>query len=473
MFAEFWAILFDWGAIDTWIVLTAALASMACALPGNFLVLRRQSMMGDAISHTVLPGIVIAFLLTHHLLQSGVIDDSSRGTTMHLAMFIGAIIFGILTALLTEWVQKLGRVESTAALGVVFLSLYAVGLLLIRRAADNVHIDPDCVLYGMVETAWMDTIGESSVPRMAVVNGSVLLVNAILVVLFYKELKISAFDPGLATTVGVNASAMHYGLMCVTAITLVASFESVGNILVIAMLIVPAATAYLLSDRLSHMIVISLVVAAASALFGHVAAMTLPPIFFRRIGFTTVTSASTPGMMAAVAGLFFIAALLAGPRHGLLSKLLQRFSLRLRIVREDVLGFLYRREESQQSGNEPVVISRKRISESLHHAGWILSTLAIRQLLQRERILMTPEGYRLTESGRRTAQKLVRSHRLWESYMARHFDLPEDHLHETAARVEHFIDVDLRETLASELEGLEIDPHGREIPPAVDEPTAD
>ena len=140
-----------WAWIDTWIVVTGALAAMACALPGCFLLLRRQSMMGDAISHTSLLGIVAAFFTSHWLVKVGVISASTEPSIRHAAMCLGAVIVGVLSAWLAEALQKLGNVESSAALGVVFTSLFALGLLLIRAIADDVHIDPDCVLYGTIE----------------------------------------------------------------------------------------------------------------------------------------------------------------------------------------------------------------------------------------------------------------------------------------------------------------------------------
>ena len=232
-----------------------ALAAMACALPGCFLLLRRQSLMGDAISHTSLLGIVAAFFVSHWLVETKIISPATELSVRHMAMCLGAVLVGVLSAWLTESLQKLGNVESSAALGVVFTSLFALGLLLIRAVADDVHIDPDCVLYGAIEMAPLETIGKSGVPRAVVVNGVVLVINLLLTILLFKELRLSAFDPALATTQGIPANVMHYGLMGVTAMTLVAAFESVGSILVIAMLIIPPATAYLLTDRLPRMIV--------------------------------------------------------------------------------------------------------------------------------------------------------------------------------------------------------------------------
>ena len=487
MFSEIQQILSQWEPSDTWIVITAALAAMACALPGTFLVLRRQSMMGDALTHTVLPGIVAAFLFAHWLKVSGWIG-SARDTgghteafdsTSYAAMFLGALVIGVLTALLTEWVQKLGRVESSAALGVVYTTLFAIGLLMIRIAADSVHIDPDCVLYGNIETVFVfpaqDELSQSSlfhrilgdiqglrdIPRPALVSGLCLAVNAVLLIVFFKELRITAFDPALATSLGINSHVMHYALMAVTAATAVASFESVGNILVLAMLIVPPATAHLVTDRLPALILAGLVVAAMSAALGHVSALTLPPLIFGRLGFDTVDDASTSGMMAVACGFLFLMALLFGPRHGIVNKVAQNRLLGLRIACEDILGMLYRFEEQITAEDK---ISAGDLAVGCRGAAPGLARFAVLWLRLNRKIALDDESYRLTQTGRAAAKRLVRSHRLWESYVAKHFNLPDDHLHESAARVEHFLDAELMDQLAAELDAPNQDPHGRTIP---------
>lgn len=462
-FHELVAPLAEWGSLDTWIVVTGALAAMACALPGNFLVLRQQSMMGDALSHTALPGIAIAFLATHALRTAGLIGWEPYSAAWHAAMFAGAVVLGILTAVFTEAIQKLGHVESSAALGVVFTTLFALGLILIRLAADRVHLDADCVLYGSIETVVMDTCGTSRIPRAAVVNGAMLVVNLGLVVLCFKELRVAAFDANLATTLGIDATKMHYALMAVTAATLVAAFESVGSILVIAMLIVPAATAYLLTDRLSSMIVWSLGIAAASAIVGHVAAITLPAAIFKRLGFDTVVDASTAGMTAVAGGMLFVLALVISPKQGLLVRAVRQNLLGLRVACEDVLGLLYRLDEMQLGGSSGTV--RKLLGERRGGAA-LVQRLALYKLAREGKIATEAAGYRLTEAGRRAAEELVRSHRLWETYLERHFnDLSGAKLHRSAHAMEHFIGPDLREELAVELDRPATDPHGKNIPP--------
>ena len=436
----------DWTFIDTWIVVAGALAGMSCALIGNFLVLRRLSMMGDAISHAVLPGLAVAFLITQS--RSGV------------AMFIGAAVVGVLTALLTEWIRSLGKVEESASMGVVFTALFALGLILIVRGADAVDLDPGCVLYGAIELTPLDTVQVfgADIPRAVVTLAVSLAINVLFVGLFYKELRICAFDPALSTTLGFRSTWMHYGLMTLVAVTAVAAFESVGSILVIAMLIVPAASAHLLTDRYLTMLIISVVIGAASAVVGHVGAIALPP----RFGYTDT---STAGMMAVASGLIFGLVMLVAPRHGIVSRMIHRGRLSLRIACEDILGLIYRLEEAGLARNA------KAIPALLHDAvgrSRLQGRVALMDLRRRGRIRREGTTLCLTAAGRRQARSLVRAHRLWESYLAKHFKLPKDHLHESAERTEHYITPSMDDAMSRDLEHLEDDPHGRAIPKSRD-----
>lgn len=301
----------DWYAIDTWIVIVGMLTAVSCALLGNFLMLRKMSMMGDAISHAVLPGLAIAFLVT--------------GARASFTMFIGAAIVGVLTAVFTQWISRFGKVDQGASMGIVFTTLFAMGLVLIVQAADHVDLDAGCVLYGAIELTPLDVVWRTellgltvNLPRAVVVLAPVCLMNAVFVILFFKELRISSFDPELASTMGINAERMHYLLMTLVAITTVAAFEAVGSIIVIAMLIVPAATAHLLTDRLHCMVWASVGLAMLSAVLGHVFAISLPG--WLGLDHNLVNATSTSGMMAVAAGLVFTVALFLAPKHGIWAK---------------------------------------------------------------------------------------------------------------------------------------------------------
>ncbi|MDA1162273.1 MAG: metal ABC transporter permease [Planctomycetota bacterium] len=446
-----------WTELDTWTAFTAALAAMSCAVPGTFLVLRRQSMLGDALSHTVLPGIVAAFLAAYWL---GIVGQNSEDDTILQFVFLGgAVAAGVLTAFLTETVQRFGRVENSAALGVVYTSLFALGLLLVRMYADDVHLDAECVLFGAVETVVLNTVGDSSVPTAAVLNGCVLFANLLLLGLCFKELRLSTFDPDLATSLGLNSTLVHYLLMAVTSVTLVAAFRSVGAILVITVLIAPPVAAFLLTERLHVMIGLALAIAGASAFIGHALALWTPVAVFGRLGFTTVDDSSTAGMTAIVCGLIFAAAFLFSPRRGVIVQSVRQTLLGFRILCEDCLGILYRREEAVSGSSSE---SGPFVNASV--LGTLRGRLACWRLSRQGFVMAAENGWALTKAGRMHAEHLVRSHRLWESYMARYFALPDDHLHDAAHRVEHFLDVPMVDQLELELDQPGLDPHGRSIP---------
>lgn len=451
----------EWYPWDTWIVITAALAAMSCTLPGLWLVLRQQSMMGDALSHTVLPGVVISFLFGQWLHTSGWISSTQLAAFEPVLLVTGAIVIGILTAILTEAVQKLGQVESNAALGVVFTSLFALGLLLIRLTADNIHLDPDCVLFGQLELAVWETVPVFGiqVPVAALTNGALLLINSLLILLFFKELRIAAFDPAMATSVGIPAGVVHYIMTGMTAAAVVTAFTSVGSILVVAILIVPAASALLLSDRLPRVIGISLLIAAASSAIGHVMAKSLPSMIFSRLGYPEVHDAGTPGMVAGACGIFFVLALFFSPQSGLLGRWIGRLAFTFKMATDDVLATLYRFAEGPDHRGA-------RVEEVHENAAWIpgwVWRLVLWRL--RSRGLVTGDHVlELTTTGREQAGTLVRSHRLWESYLHKHFQLEDASLHESADRVEHFLDRELQSQLDAELDSPEIDPQGKSIP---------
>lgn len=438
----------NWLPADTDIILSGALCALACSIPGTLLVLRKMSMMGDAISHTVLPGLAAAFLITQ--------------TRAPIPMFIGAAVIGIITALLVQWVRDLSRTDGGTAMGIVFTALFAVGLVLLRLPAiEHIDLDPSCVLYGAVETSAIDPIRVLGVemPRAALINGVMFAINLGVLILLFKEFRISAFDPALATTVGINASLMHYILMTMTAVTAVAAFETVGSILVIAMLIVPPAAAYLLTDRFTVMFILAAIIGAASAAGGHVAAIVVPE--WLGAG-DTVTS----GMMAVAAGALFALAWLASPRHGVISRMLSRWQLSLRIMREDILGILYRAQESAGKPTHSPAAAEEAIAR-LRRLRPLIARLALILLRRRGFLSGSPPRLALTERGRTEAARLVRSHRLWETYFSHQFPtLPADHLHAPAEVLEHLTDDAMRDRLGERTSEPSVDPHGREIPGA-------
>ena len=418
-------------AIAFWIVATGVLVSVSGALLGNFLVLRKMSLMGDAISRAVLPGMALSFVITQ-----------SRAP---YAMMIGALLAGLVTVVLTELIRKYAAVAEDSAMGVVFTSMFAVGVVMIALVASQVDLDPGCVLYGILESAALDTvmIGNLDIPRVTLTMGGTLFFILVFVVVFWKELKIVSFDPHLATTLGINANVIHYLLMAMVAIYTVAAFEAVGSILVVAMLIVPSAAAYLLTDRMVRMVLFSVGIGVLTAFFGRWGAL--------------VYETPVAGMMAVVAGGFFLLAVLFAPRHGYLARLVFQARVGLRIVREDLAGMLFRWHEL--SPDDPM-----EIGEAVDAVGGgVLPRVALAQLQRQGKVLRRNGGVELSQRGLAEGMGIVRGHRLWESFLDRHFLLPKDHLHEPAHRIEHFLDERLKQGIASDMDHPKTDPHGKPI----------
>jgi len=397
--------------LDLFPLLAATLASVTCGLLGNFLVLRRLSLMGDAVSHSVLPGLVIAFLLA--------------GTRSSLVMFAGAAAAGIATVLLVEIIKRLGRVEPGAAMGVVFSVLFALGVLLIETAAARqVDLDADCVLHGQLETlVWygapeslrsvfsLETLRHT--PRqvwtlLGVCVGSLLFVGVL-----FKELRIAAFDAGLATTLGFHAVWLHYALMIFVAGATVASFEAVGSILVIAMLVCPAATARLLTDRLGTQVMLSVAIAVVGTVAGYFGATWVPALF-------GIDSVNAAGSMTVVSGVMLAAAVIGSPRYGMVARALRRRALRRTITRDDVVGAMFRASESGSA------------IESSN-----LDPLGLR-VAERDGLVTTRGGApRLTDRGQHFGAALMRRRRLWEGYLVDRAGLQADHVHAPAEVLEH------------------------------------
>lgn len=280
------------------IQIIATIVAVACALPGVFLVLRRMSLMSDAISHAILLGIVVGFFITKNI-ESPILP-------------IFAALTGVLTVTLVELLKNTKLVKEDAAIGLVFPALFSLGVILVTKFAGSVHLDQDAVLLGELAFAPWDRIDlfGFSLPHGLVVMSVILAINVIFIAIFYKELKISTFDAGLATTLGFSPIAIHYALMSLVSITAVGAFDAVGAVLVVALIIAPPATAYLLTDRLSIMLLISSVIGLLSAISGFWIAMWL--------------DVSIAGSMATMTGVFFLIVFLIAPDRGMVSLIRRR-----------------------------------------------------------------------------------------------------------------------------------------------------
>lgn len=288
------------------IQLIASLVAIACAIPGTFLVLRKMAMISDAISHSILPGIVVGFFITQDLNSPWLI--------------LLAALTGVLTVVLVEKIQQTKLVKEDTAIGLVFPALFSIGVIMIAKYANDVHLDIDAVLLGELAFSPFDRLYYDGIdlgPKSMWVIGIILLVTLTLLFTFYKELKISTFDAGLATSLGFSPAIIHYGLMSVASVTTVGAFDAVGAILVVALMIAPATSAYLLTSNLTKMILLACFFGVFSAISGYWAANYL--------------DASIAGSIATMLGIVFLAVYLFAPSKGLIAVLYREKQQRIEV----------------------------------------------------------------------------------------------------------------------------------------------
>jgi manganese/zinc/iron transport system permease protein len=360
------------------IQLVAIVVAVACALPGVFLILRRMAMMSDAISHAILPGIVVGFFITESL-----------GSPL---LIIAAALTGLLTVALVELIERTKLVKEDAAIGIVFPVLFSIGVILIARHAGDVHLDTDAVLLGELAFAPFDrfmAFGLDWGPRALWVMGTALLLNGVFLALFYKELKLSTFDAGLAATLGFMPGVLHYALMSLISLTAVSAFDAVGSILVVALMVGPPATAYLLTDRLGLMIGLSAAIGAGSAVAGYWLAHAL--------------DASIAGAMATMTGLVFGTAVLVAPGRGVLAQWRRRRQQTWRFAEQMLTIHLLQHENTPEAEREC------RVAHLQEHLGWEapFAERVVKQSARHGTIERQNGRLVLTDDGRTVAQNAL------------------------------------------------------------------
>jgi manganese/zinc/iron transport system permease protein len=359
------------------IQLIAALVALACALLGVFLVLRQMALMSDAISHSILLGIVVGYFVTRE------ID--------HPLVILGATLSGVFTVWLVEMLLRTRLVKEDAAIGLIFPVLFSVGVLLISRYAGNIHLDVDAVLLGELAFAPFNR-GEFlglDLPRGVWIMGTILLLNLAGILFFYKELKLATFDPELAAALGFAPALLHYGLMTLVSVTAVGAFDHVGAVLVVALMIAPPAAAYLLTDSLARMLLLSGLIGVLSAISGYWLARFL--------------DSNIAGAMATMTGVFFLLTLIFAPERGLLARAWQRKQRRQRFAVEMLLVHLSRHEGT------PSEASENRTAHLTGEMNWEekLAEATVRRARQQALISGGDERLQLTQYGREVVREVM------------------------------------------------------------------
>lgn len=356
--------------------LIAIVVSASCALPGVFLVLRKMAMMSDAISHSILFGIVLAFFVTQDLASPFLV--------------FSAALTGVLTVVLVELLQNTRLVQKDTAIGLIFPFLFSLGVIMISRYAGNVHLDIDAVLLGELAFAPFNRfilfdydIG----PRSLYVMLGILFLNLSFIIAFYKELKLVTFDAGLASALGFSPAIIHYSLMTLVSITAVGAFDAVGSILVVAFMIGPPAIAFLLTERLSRMIIYSLVIGTICSIVGYWMAHAL--------------DSSIAGSITTVIGIVFTLVFFFAPKDGFIAKLVRRRQQKWEFAMKMLLVHLYQHQDLPRNSFEfsaAHLVDHFQWNEAF--AAKLIHLTAKRELIQQanKQLELTEKGYQLAQT---------------------------------------------------------------------------
>ena len=397
----------------------SVMIGMMCGVLGCFIVLRNMSLIGDALSHAVLPGVVFGFVLA--------------GASA-IAIFSGAVAAGLLSAIFITWLQRNANTKNDAAIGIVFTAMFAIGVIAITKVSRRgAHLDLDHFLFGNVLG-----LNNADLYLTGIITAFVL----ISVVAMYRYLFATTFQPVIAQTMGISVRAVHYYLMLMLAFAIVVSLQAVGVILVVAMLITPASTALLLTNNLKKMIIIAALVGVFSCVLGLI---------------ITDFYNTTPGpAMTLTATLIYLIAVFLAPEKGLVFRHLHKRKVHMKIQIEDTLK---QSLKLQQAKN----LSFKNLSERLGMKGANLKNI-LKILSRNGQVIFDRSGLILTEKGVKEATRLVRAHRLWETYLVDQVGLNSNQIHEDAEKYEHLLTEELLDEMDASLGYPKTDPHGSPIP---------
>ncbi len=397
----------------------AMMVGLMCGVLGCFIVLRNMSLLGDALSHAILPGVFFAFLIFGY---------------SAIGFFVGATVAGVLTAICISWLQQNVNTKNDAAIGIIFTAMFSIGVIGISKVSksDGVHLDLQHFLFGNIFGVTNEDL---------IITSIVLVYTLLSVIVLYRYLFISTFQSTIAEAMGISVQTLHYFLMFLLSITVVASLSAAGVILVVAMLITPAATALLLSDKLKNVLLISGFSGLLTAIFGF---------------FITILFDTTPGpAMCLVATGFYLLAVLFSPTKGLVRKAIIKFSEQNRIIQEDVLRLL---------DKSSIAFTASAVAQRLGHSdlriGRVLTYLKSKKLVieSQQHILG------LTTEGKAEADRMQRAHRLWETYQTTTMGIDAEMVHNEADLSEHHLNEELISQVDSQLGYPETDPHGSPIP---------
>ncbi len=415
---EIWQILQEPWALRA--LAASTMVGVTCGMLGTFIVLRNMSLIGDALSHAILPGVVVAFAILGY---------------NTLGFFFGSVAAGILSAVAITWIQQHVRTKNDAVIGIVFTAMFSIGVIGISSISrTGVHLDLKDFLFGNVLGVSNDDLWMTGMVMVLVAGSCIIL---------FRYLFASTFQPTIASTMGIPVKSIHYYLMLLLSFAVVAAMQTVGVILVVAMLITPASTALLLAQRLSKVVWIAAVAGFISSLSGLI---------------LSILYEMPPGpAIAVMATVLYLVAAFFSPQQGLITRWLRSQQQKQKIRLEDILKAIYKIELHQPAdlttlaGKMSVALSRLKTD--------------VQHLLKRNLLSKGPgTTLVLTERGKEQANHLIRAHRLWESYLVHEMGMDPDHIHDEAERYEHILSAEEIDEMDHQLGYPALDPHGSPIP---------
>lgn len=415
---ELWQIFQEPWAIRA--LIASTMVGITCGALGAFIVLRNMSLIGDALSHAILPGVVLAFIILGY---------------NTVGFFFGSVAAGLLSAVLITWIQQNVKTKNDAAIGIVFTAMFSIGVIGISSISrTGVHLDLKDFLFGNV-------LGVSN--EDLVMTGVVMLMVIFSIILLYRYLFASTFQPTIASTMGIPVKLMHYYLMLLLSFSVVAAMQTVGVILVVAMLITPASTALLLTDRLPRVLVMAGIIGFLSSISGLI---------------LSILYEMPPGPAIAVtATAFYLVVAFFTPRTGFIAKWIHRKKQQQKIMYEDILKESFKMSFAAKTDIKAI---SEKLGISITKLTRMLRSMGSQKLIKMD----SPSTFVLMEEGRLQANNLIRAHRLWESYLVKEMGMDANQIHQEAEHYEHLLTSEQVDEVDKRLGYPALDPHGAPIP---------
>ncbi len=401
-------------------LIATCLVGLMCGVLGVFIVLRNMSLIGDALSHAILPGVVFAFMAFGY---------------STIAFFTGSVLAGLVSVILMTWIQQNVNTKNDASIGIVFTAMFSIGVIGISAISqkDGVHLDLKDFLVGDINAISTEDI---------YLTFGICVYVLLCIIVFYRYLFVTTFQPVIAETMGISVKTLHYFLMLLLSLAVVASIRAVGMILVVAMLITPAATALLLSDKLKKVIALAGFIGMFSAAFGLI---------------LSVYYNTPPGpAMVVVGALLYTITVFFAPKKGLVFSHFRKQQLQRKIQIEDILKQSLKLTQQNDLSLENLL---QRVGFG---KGKLLQHL--KSLQKQSMVLLKKDHVQLTEKGVEQANRMVRAHRLWETYLVNRIGLTAEQIHEDAEKYEHLLTDELLDEMDAALNYPDLDPHGSPIP---------